>query len=159
VQGKSVSQHLLLADLDATRQLARHLARALPTDVAGWMILLQGELGSGKSTLAREMLRELGHCGAVPSPTYTLIEPYELAELSVYHVDLYRISDPEELDFLGWSDLEDGLRLIEWPERVPHLAAQADILVELAYADAGRVAELTALSDRGEHLITGLGLP
>ena len=118
--------------------LGRELFRALPGDVAGWTILLQGELGSGKSTLARAMLRESGHSGAVPSPTYTLIEPYELPGLSVYHIDLYRIADEEELDYLGWSDLEDGLRLIEWPERVPGLAANADVLIGLAYEGAGR---------------------
>jgi tRNA threonylcarbamoyladenosine biosynthesis protein TsaE len=139
--------------------LGRALSRALPADVAGWTILLQGELGSGKSTLARTMLRQLGHPGAVPSPTYTLIEPYTFPEKTLYHIDLYRIADEEELDYLGWSDLEDGLRLIEWPERVPALRAQADVLVGLVYEGMGRAATLTGLSDRGEALIAQLVVP
>jgi len=154
-----VSRRLLLPELEATEELARRMSRALPADVAGWTILLQGELGSGKSTLARAMLRELGHTGAVPSPTYTLIEPYKLSNCSAYHIDLYRISDPEELDYLGWSDLEDGLRLIEWPERVAGIAAQADVLVELSYDGNGRAAELKAMSDRGADYLAGLALP
>jgi tRNA threonylcarbamoyladenosine biosynthesis protein TsaE len=154
-----LSWNLSLPDLPATEKLAGELARILPDDLAGWTILLQGELGSGKSALARAMLRELGHVGAVPSPTYTLIEPYTLARKIIYHIDLYRISDSEELDFLGWSDLEDGLRLIEWPERVPSLLGQADVLIGLRYNGNGRAAELTAMSDRGEQLLGRLGLP
>lgn len=154
-----MTRSLSLPDLAATERLGGELARALPDSVVGWMILLQGELGSGKSTLARAMLRELGHTGAVPSPTYTLVEPYNLSALLVYHIDLYRISDSEELDFLGWSDLEDGLRLIEWPERVPGLTAQADVLVELRYEGEGRAAELTAMSDRGDKYLARLRLP
>jgi len=151
-----VSQKLLLTDLEATETLGRSMSRALPADVAGWTILLQGELGSGKSTLARALLRQSGHPGAVPSPTYTLIEPYKLADNNIYHIDLYRIADEEELDYLGWSDLEDGLRLIEWPERVPGLREQADVLVELAYDGAGRAATLTDLSDRGKTFVAQL---
>lgn len=140
---------LSLGDRSDTDRLGAAMARALPESVAGWIVLLQGELGSGKSTLARAMLRTLGHTGTVPSPTYTLVEPYQLSKKTIYHVDLYRIMNPEDLDFLGWSDMEDGLRLIEWPERVPDLAGQADVLVELRYAGNGRAAELTGLTDRG----------
>lgn len=144
-----MTENVDLPDLAATEALAARLARALPGDTRGWMILLQGELGSGKSTMARAMLRELGHAGSVPSPTYTLVEPYEISEKTIYHIDLYRISDPEELDYLGWSDLEDGLRLIEWPERVPELAGQADVLLSLRYEGTGRFASLEPLSERG----------
>ena len=147
---------LSLADPDATEALGRRLSNALPGDVAGWTILLKGELGSGKSTLARAMLRAMGHPGAVPSPTYTLVEPYELSDRNVYHIDLYRISDQEELDYLGWSDLEDGLRIIEWPERVPSLTSQADVLIELAYDGPGRAASLSACSDRGSEFLASL---
>ena len=154
-----MSDQLLLADPAATEAFGRLLARSLPADVAGWTILLQGELGSGKSTLARAMLRECGHSGAVPSPTYTLIEPYKLSDKYIYHIDLYRIADEEELDYLGWADLEDGLRLIEWPERVPGLTSQADMLVRLAYDGAGRMATLTALSERGAEYLARLALP
>jgi tRNA threonylcarbamoyladenosine biosynthesis protein TsaE len=113
------------------------------------MILLQGDLGSGKSTLARGLLHALGFEGTVPSPTYTLVEPYEIAERTVYHVDLYRISDAGELPFLGWSELREGLMLIEWPERVPALLDQADLSVGLDFSGRGRKARITARSERG----------
>jgi len=146
-----------LRDAAATEKLGRELAGLLPDDTGGWIVLLQGELGTGKSTLARSMLRALGHEGIVPSPTYTLVEPYRLGERAVYHVDLYRIANPNELEFLGWSDLRDGLLLIEWPERVESLARDADVLVELSYEGEGRSAVITGLSERGRQLI-GQGL-
>jgi tRNA threonylcarbamoyladenosine biosynthesis protein TsaE len=148
----------VLADETATERLAGTLAAALPEDPAGLMILLEGELGAGKSTLARGMLRALGHEGAVPSPTYTLVEPYSFPDFSVYHIDLYRIASADELEFLGWSDLDDGVRLIEWPERVPDLSSQADLRVTLQYDGAGRVATLAALSERGQALLAGTDL-
>jgi len=138
-----------LHDPAATEELGRDLAAALPDDPSGWMILLQGELGAGKTTLARAMLRALGHEGKVPSPTYTLVEPYQLADKIIYHVDLYRIGDASELEFLGWSDLRDGLLLIEWPERVAALAGQADMLIHLSYRGGGRIAEVAGISGRG----------
>jgi len=144
---------LFLPDLEATEHFAARLVAALPASLEGWIILLQGELGSGKSSLARAMLRSMGHSGAVPSPTYTLVEPYKLPQVSLYHIDLYRIADQDELEFLGWSDLDDGLRLVEWPERAPGLEARSDLLVDLDYADDGRTIELTGLSQRGEELI------
>ena len=142
-----------LQDAAATEALGRNLAASLPTDVAGWTILLQGELGAGKSTLARSMIRALGHDGTVPSPTYTLVEPYVLGDKTVYHVDLYRIADSSELEFLAWSDLRDGLLLIEWPERVESLSGQADLLIDLSYAGEGRNAEVSAVSDRGRKML------
>jgi tRNA threonylcarbamoyladenosine biosynthesis protein TsaE len=151
-----LTRRLALSDPEATEALGAALARALPADSRGGIILLQGELGSGKSTLARAVLRALGHEGAVPSPTYTLVEPYSFPGLAVYHIDLYRISDEEELEFLGWSDLEDGLRLVEWPERVPGLVEQADLLVRLTYEGQGRAAEIRALSPFGQALLAGL---
>ena len=147
-----------LPDEAATDDLGRQIAAALPDDAAGLVILLSGELGAGKSTLARAIIRALGHSGAVPSPTYTLIEPYELGSRLIYHVDLYRISSEDELEFLGWSDLADGLRIIEWPERVPGLARLADLRVRLDYEGAGRRADLTGLSDRGTELLARIGL-
>ncbi len=138
-----------LADATDTEKLGKDLVASLPSDAGGWMILLQGELGAGKSTLARSMIRALGHEGNVPSPTYTLVEPYALGEMSVYHVDLYRIAAASELEFLGWSDLRDGLLLIEWPERVEGLNGQGDVLIELSYEGDGRQAELTGISKRG----------
>ncbi len=148
-----------LPDEAATAALGAALARALPAEPGGLLILLQGELGAGKSTLARALLRALGHEGPVPSPTYTLVEPYELAagrRGMVYHVDLYRVAAADELDYLGWDELSDGLLLVEWPERAPALFAQADLTVSLAYDGAGRRVALTAGSNRGAALLAAL---
>jgi tRNA threonylcarbamoyladenosine biosynthesis protein TsaE len=147
---------LHLADAAATAALACQLHAALPADTAGWSLLLEGELGAGKSTFARALIVAMGHKGAVPSPTYTLVEPYHLSEKIVYHVDLYRISDEDELRFLGWGELEDGLRLVEWPDRAPGLLATADLQLRLTYADTGRDAEITGLSARGRELVAAL---
>ena len=155
---ESLTRSIVLPDEAATDDLGRQIAAALPDDVAGLVILLSGELGAGKSTLVRAILRSLGHSGAVPSPTYTLIEPYELGSRVIYHIDLYRISAEDELEFLGWSDLADGVRLIEWPERVPGLAQQADLRIRLEYEGGGRRADLTGLSDRGIELLAGTDL-
>jgi tRNA threonylcarbamoyladenosine biosynthesis protein TsaE len=148
-----LGQSLILPDPETTESLASALAAALPADAGGWTILLQGELGAGKSTFARAMLHALGHEGTVPSPTYTLVEPYALPAYPVYHIDLYRISSSNELEFLGWSDLQDGLKLVEWPERAPQLGKEADIRIEFRYEGHGRAADLTALSERGAQAL------
>lgn len=150
---------LFLADEAATIELARRLLDKLPQDLAGWTVLLSGELGAGKSTFARALIRAAGHEGPVPSPTYTLIEPYLLPRSTIYHIDLYRVSDEEELRYLGWEELDDGLRLVEWPDRAPGLSAQADLALTLAYANKGRRAELGGLSERGEALMRDFELP
>ena len=153
---KIPAKRLSLADASATEALANRVATALPDDSAGWLILLQGELGAGKSTLARAMVHSLGHEGAVPSPTYTLVEPYELASGPLYHVDLYRVADVEELEFLGWQDLREGCLLVEWPERAPAIAEQADLRILLEYDGDGRQATLTGISERGEALAAAI---
>jgi len=138
-----------LGDAAATEALAARLATAIPANGESCMILLQGELGAGKSTLARAMLRKLGHDGPVPSPTYTLVEPYEIAGRSIYHIDLYRIAGLEELEYLGWQDLQGGLLLIEWPERAPELNNIADLRIALTYEGQGRRASIEGLSEQG----------
>ena len=145
-----------LSDEAATIAFAERLQAALPADVAGWTVLLDGELGAGKSTLARALIRAMGHAGAVPSPTYTLVEPYHLPTANVYHVDLYRVSSAEELRFLGWNELDDGFRLVEWPDRAPELAADADLSINLSYEEEGRNLDLLALSERGKALVAKL---
>lgn len=142
-----------LPDARATEALGRQLARHLPGNTRGFMILLEGDLGAGKSTLARAVLRALGHKGPVPSPTYTLVEPYTIGGRTVYHVDLYRLSGGDELPYLGWTEMDDGLMLVEWPERAPSLAARGDVIVRLRYRGAGRAAELVAQSPRGRALM------
>lgn len=151
-----VSHSSVLPDPAATGEFGGLLAAALPDDYRGWLVLLQGELGAGKSTLARALLSALGHDGPVPSPTYTLVEPYELPRGNVYHVDLYRIASAEELHFLGFDELREGLMLVEWPERVPGLIDDADLLVALAYDSDGRRAAVTACSARADALVRSL---
>jgi len=139
-----------LPDEAATTAFGRELLDALPQDLAGWTLLLTGELGAGKSTLARAFIKAAGHTGAVPSPTYTLVEPYNLARGNIYHVDLYRVSGEDELRYLGWNELDDGCRIVEWPERAPGLTGQADLAITLSYDGAGRTIEVMGLSDRGK---------
>jgi len=150
-----VAVNRLLADAAATADFARRLYGKLPPDLSGWTILLRGELGAGKSTFARALINAAGHSGPVPSPTYTLVEPYQMAHGNIYHIDLYRVSSEEELSYLGWEELEDGLRLVEWPDRAPGLMTQADIVLTLTYENTGRRVELRALSERGEALVKG----
>ena len=151
-----MGQSLILPGPQATGSLAKELAAVLPVNAGGWTILLQGELGAGKSTFARALLHALGHSGTVPSPTYTLVEPYVLSKYSAYHIDLYRISSEEDIEYLGWSDLQDGLKLVEWPERAPQLDNEADIRIALRYDGEGRAANMTGLSERGAVVLAAL---
>ena len=143
-----------LPDEDATIELAGRLGAAFPDSLAGWTVLLAGELGAGKSTFARALIRALGHSGPVPSPTYTLVEPYQVPQGPIYHIDLYRVTADDELRYLGWNELDDGLRLVEWPERAPGLAEHADLQLNLTYVGAGRAAELKPLSEKGNKLLS-----
>lgn len=141
---------LFLPDEAATTAFGQALLNAFPPDLAGWTLLLSGELGAGKSTLARAFIKGAGHSGAVPSPTYTLVEPYTLPRGNIYHVDLYRVSSEEELRYLGWNELDDGCRIVEWPDRAPGLAESADLSIELSYEGLGRSVNLVGLSERGK---------
>lgn len=142
-----------LPDAAATARLGTRLAALLPADTSAWLLLLQGDLGAGKTSLARAFLRALGHAGPVPSPTYTLVEPYELPGRTVYHVDLYRLAGEDDLAALDWAGLREDLVLVEWPERVPALEREADLKIHLDVAGTGRVAVLTALSPRAAPLM------
>lgn len=142
-----------LPDEAATIAFGREMLNRLPANLAGWTILLNGELGAGKSTFARALIRAAGHEGAVPSPTYTLVEPYSLPRGNIYHVDLYRVSDEEELRYLGWNELDDGCRIVEWPDRAPGLLAQADLSITFSYERDGRKVEVVPLSERAAALL------
>ncbi len=146
----------VLPDEAATIAFGREVLDALPADLAGWTLLLTGELGAGKSTFARALIRAAGYEGAVPSPTYTLVEPYNLSRGSIYHVDLYRVSDEEELRFLGWNELDDGCRIVEWPDRAPGLVDQADLALTFSYRGEGRQVRVEALSERAGTIVEAL---
>lgn len=143
-----------LADEDATLRFAAGLARALPSDAAPLVLYLHGDLGAGKTTLARGMLQAMGETGAVRSPTYALIAEYTPQGHRAVHLDLYRLSDPEELLALGLSDYLPGsnLWLVEWPERgerggLP--APDARVLLEpLGSARRVRIVPETRLGQR-----------
>ncbi len=133
-----------LVDAAATEALGARLARTVP---AGSVIFLQGDLGAGKTTLVRGFLRARGYRGAVKSPTYTLVEPYPLDDgITVHHLDLYRLGDPEELEWIGLRDLfsEDSICLIEWPERGAGSLPQPDMVVRLEIEGNSRRASITA---------------
>jgi len=124
----------LLVDEAATVAMGRTLARALRCRYANnAIVFLRGQLGAGKTTLVRGVLAELGHSGAVKSPTYTLLEPYELAAANVFHFDLYRVNDPQELEFVGFDEIidGDGIKLFEWPERAQSWLPAAHVEVTL----------------------------
>ncbi|MCY7313589.1 MAG: tRNA (adenosine(37)-N6)-threonylcarbamoyltransferase complex ATPase subunit type 1 TsaE [Pseudoxanthomonas sp.] len=146
---------MLLADVDATDTLGHALAASRP-EVA--VVHLHGDLGAGKSTLARALLRGLGVQGAIRSPTYALVERYAIPQGEAWHLDLYRIADAAELDFLGLDEAEATLWLVEWPERAGSALPAADLRVELAADGPGRRVRLQAGSIVGEGWLSDLQL-
>ena len=121
----------------------------------GEVIYLKGELGTGKTTLVRGALNKLGFVGNVKSPTYTIVEPYSIDNHVVYHFDLYRLNDPEELESLGIRDYCDGQSIcfFEWPEKGENLTPNADINLLLTYTKEGRNVELTAITEIGKSIL------
>jgi tRNA threonylcarbamoyladenosine biosynthesis protein TsaE len=120
------------------------------------VIYLQGDLGTGKTTLVRGLLRGFGYHGKVKSPTYTLVEPYPIDHLTVYHLDLYRLGSPEELEWIGIRDLmaEAALLLIEWPARGEGMLPPADLVITLRYQGEGRELQFRALTKEGERMVS-----
>ncbi len=121
--------------------LGARLARQFPH---GGLITLHGDLGAGKTTLVRGLLRELGHTGVVKSPTYTLVEPYRVGGRDIYHFDLYRLADPEELEYMGIRDYlrPDALCLVEWPEQAGDALPAADLRVAIHHQGSARSVSL-----------------
>lgn len=133
-----------LPDLDATGRLGTAIAAGLQ---AGDAVALWGDLGTGKTTLARAILRALGVTGDVPSPTFTILQPYDTARLTVSHYDLYRLKSPREMDELGLDDaLATGAALVEWPERAPEALPPEALHVRLSLDGGTRQAKLTGPS-------------
>jgi tRNA threonylcarbamoyladenosine biosynthesis protein TsaE len=124
----------------------------------GLIVFLRGDLGAGKTTLVRGVLRALGHHGVVKSPTYTLVEPYECGGLAVFHFDLYRLRDAEELETIGIRDYMDGtgVCLIEWPERGETMLAVPDLEVTITRQDGRRRVELSARTELGTAALESL---
>ena len=149
----SLREHL--PDSDATEALGQRLAQTLPERA---VVYLHGDLGAGKSSLARAMLHGLGVIGHVKSPTYTLIERYRLARGEAAHLDLYRIAEAAELDFLGLDDLaaEVCLWLVEWPERGGRSLPRPDLEIRLSVAGLGRDASLESASEAGRAWLARL---
>ena len=141
-----------LVDAEQTVTFGGELSAACKEPVC---IYLHGELGAGKTTLTRGFIQGLGHVGNVKSPTYTLVEPYQLADWKVYHFDLYRLGDPEELEFIGIRDYfsDTSHCLVEWPERGEGVLPKADIDLTLTYVDQARVVELKANSELGKRVL------
>ena len=144
-----------LPDEQATLAFGERLARSWRT---GLVVYLSGDLGAGKTTLVRGVLKGLGYTGAVKSPTYTLIEPYKTQRWQVYHFDLYRLTDPEELEYIGAREYfgSDTLCLVEWPERGNLFLPGPDVVIRLEYRQDGRQADLEALSDAGRVALAGI---
>ncbi|WP_122508583.1 tRNA (adenosine(37)-N6)-threonylcarbamoyltransferase complex ATPase subunit type 1 TsaE [Pseudomonas atacamensis] len=148
---------LYLADEQAMSDLGTRIARV--TQGHG-LIFLEGNLGMGKTTLSRGIIRGLGHVGAVKSPTFTLVEPYEIGDIRAFHFDLYRLVDPEELEFLGIRDYfeDDALCLIEWPAKGAGFLPKPDLTITIGPQDSGRSLKILAQGSRGEAWCAALAL-
>lgn len=146
---------IFLENVEATERLGAAIVNVIQD---GMLIFLQGDLGVGKTSLVRGALRQLGYQGAVKSPTYTLLEEYSLVGKDIIHFDLYRLTDPEELDLIGIRDYFNGKTccFVEWPERGKTHLPQEDLVIQMSHTAAGREVQITAASDRGRQLTKAL---
>ena len=155
------SELLITVNLDGEQAMVNYghvLATAIAQANAPLLILLNGDLGAGKTTISRGILQGLGYSGAVKSPTYTLVEPYDLQIGKVFHFDLYRLIDPEELEHIGFSDYlsQANLCIIEWPENGGSYIPQADIKIDISQYESGRKLTLTSNTDVGVQCLNQL---
>lgn len=149
------SLSLTLPDESATLNLGARLAAVLRP---GMTVYLSGDLGAGKTTLVRGLLRSLGFRGRVKSPTYTLVELYEISSLNLYHFDLYRFADPVEWAEAGFREYFNAgsICLVEWPEKAEGLLPEPDLALRLSWAGEGRQAGLVAYTEAGRRCIASL---
>jgi tRNA threonylcarbamoyladenosine biosynthesis protein TsaE len=149
-----------LPDGGATEALGRALAQSFPGADLGAVLHLRGELGSGKTTCARALLHTLGVTAPVRSPTYTLVDTYSVAALTLVHVDLYRVQTTTEVEELGLRDMTGPgyLMLIEWPEKGGIAVPRADLLLQLVYKGNARSAALGAASATGRAWLAKLAI-
>lgn len=142
----------VVPDAATMEEIGMRLGRVCP---GGTLIFLQGDLGAGKTTLVRGFLHGRGYTGRVKSPTYTLLEPYRAGRSSVYHLDLFRINDPEELEAIGIRDYFDGegICLIEWPEKATALLPVPDLHIMITFGHSGRVVSMDPRTPRGAELL------
>ncbi|SIQ56844.1 tRNA (adenosine(37)-N6)-threonylcarbamoyltransferase complex ATPase subunit type 1 TsaE [Marinobacterium stanieri] len=145
----------VLADEQAMAAFGAALAASV---TEGGVIFLRGDLGMGKTTLSRGVLRGCGHTGSVKSPTYTLVEPYDTPSGPVFHFDLYRLSDPEELEYLGIRDYftEQALCLIEWPDKGDGVLPSPDLEIQIELSGTGRSLLLTPVTQKGQAMVDNL---
>ena len=150
-----MSDLIHLDSTDATIAAGVALARSVrDCGIDSLVIYLAGDLGAGKTTFVRGFLRGLGHADRVPSPTYTLVEPYEVAGYAVSHIDLYRLRSPDEAATLALGELcgSGRIMLIEWPENGANRLPPADLRIELGVDGAGRAMRLVGLSPAGQRI-------
>ena len=149
-----------LPDEVTMRRFAKHLAQIVMAQASprAVVIYLHGDLGAGKTTFTRGMIQGLGFAGNVKSPTYTLVEEYQIADKAIYHFDLYRLASPEELEYMGIRDYfsQNCICLIEWAEKGEGILPEADLLVNIDYYDDDRNITLIAQNSVGEHILTQL---
>lgn len=148
-----------LINEQATVHFGNQLADALKAVSQKPIVIhLMGDLGAGKTTLSRGIIQGLGFSGNVKSPTYTLVEPYESDLVTVYHFDLYRLADPEELEFMGIRDYftDTSILLIEWPEKAGDLLTKADVFINLEYEAEQRLIKLNSQTQLGEQILNNL---
>ena len=143
---------LLVETAEAMEELGRQLGEGCQR---GSHLHLQGDLGAGKTTLVRGFLRGKGYQGKVKSPTYTLVEPYDLQGINIFHFDLYRLEEAEELENIGFRDYFDGqgISLVEWPEKAGSLLEEPDLSININILADGRRLEIQAHSALGKDLL------
>lgn len=150
-----MNHSIFLPDEAATVAFGKTLANACH---GRGLLTLSGDLGTGKTTLSRGLVQAHGHTGAVKSPTYTIVEPYDFGDIRIFHFDLYRLEDPEELEFIGlWDYLDqEALIIVEWPERAAGVLPAPDVEIDFSVKDTGRLLTIKSGSDRGQQILSAL---